>query len=236
MSARDTVLGKNIRRRCGCLPQTMRRSAVADRLESTPTGVIPGRAKLPKAGQVDLFCAMAEQFGATLTRVSDYKAVAAEVTTYLRSRNLPAEIRMGADKRLKKAGWETEKNLEIRHGASDGGDLSGVSHAMAGIAETGTLALASGQDNPTTINFLPEHHIVVLKASDIKGDMESVWAMLRKAQGKGEMPSGASTWLPVRPARATSSRPSCSARMGHGPCISSWSSRVIDRRLTFRDF
>lgn len=188
MSARDTVLGKIRASMRVPAADELRRRAVADRLESTPTGVIPGRAKLPKAGQVDLFCAMAEQFGATLTRVSDYKAVPAEVTTYLRSHNLPAEIRMGADKRLKKAGWETEKNLEIRHGASDGGDLSGVSHAMAGIAETGTLALASGQDNPTTINFLPEHHIVVLKASDIKGDMESVWAMLRKARGKGEMP------------------------------------------------
>lgn len=188
MSARETVLSKIRASMRVSASDEDRRKAVADRLESTPAGIIPGRAKLPKPKQVDLFCAMAEQFGATLVRVSDYKAVPAEVAAYLRSRNLPAEIRMGADKRLKKAGWETEKNLEIRHGASDGGDLSGVSHAMAGIAETGTLALASGQDNPTTINFLPEHHIVVLKASDIKGDMESVWAALRKAQGKGEMP------------------------------------------------
>lgn len=188
MSARDTVLGKIRASMRVPASDEARRKTVADRLESTPTGVIPARAKLPKAGQVDLFCAMAEQFGATLARVSDYKSVPAEVATYLRARNLPAEIRMGADKRLKKAGWEAEKNLEVRHGASDGGDLAGVSHAMAGIAETGTLALASGQDNPTTINFLPEHHIVVLKAGDIKGDMESVWAMLRKVQGKGEMP------------------------------------------------
>jgi L-lactate dehydrogenase complex protein LldG len=188
MSARENVLSKIRASMRVQSSDDKRREAVAARLENSPAGIIPGRAQLPKAGQVDLFCSMAEQFGATLARVSDYKAVAAEVTTYLRSHNLPAEIRMGADKRLKKAGWETEKNLEIRHGASDGGDLAGVSHAMAGIAETGTLALASGQDNPTTINFLPEHHIVVLKAGDIKGDMESVWAMLRKAQGKGEMP------------------------------------------------
>jgi len=131
---------------------------------------------------------MASQFGATVTRVSDYGQVPAEVSTYLRARNLPSAIRIGADKRLKKAGWASEKNLEVRHGASDGGDLAGVSHAMAGIAETGTLALLSGPDNPTTINFLPEHHIVVLKAGDITGDMESVWAMLRKTRGKGEMP------------------------------------------------
>jgi hypothetical protein len=76
MSARDTVLGKIRASMRVPAADEVRRSAVADRLESTPTGVIPGRAKLPKAGQVDLFCAMAEQFGATLTRVSDYKAVA----------------------------------------------------------------------------------------------------------------------------------------------------------------
>ena len=131
---------------------------------------------------------MAAQFGASVARVNDYREVAAEVSAYLRAHNLPAEIRIGADPRLKDAGWDLEKNLELRHGASDGGDLAGVSHAMAGIAETGTLALLSGPDNPTTINFLPEHHIVVLKESDIKGDMESVWAMLREQKGKGVMP------------------------------------------------
>lgn len=188
MSARETVLGK-VRasiRISGA--DEARRKAVADRLTETPTGVIPARAKLPKPGQLELFCTMASQFGATVARVSDYKQIPAEVSGYLRARNLPSEIRMGADKRLKKAGWVSEKTLEVRQGASDGGDLTGVSHAMTGIAETGTLALLSGHDNPTTINFLPEHHIVVLKAADVKGDMESVWAMLRKQQGKGVMP------------------------------------------------
>lgn len=188
MSARDSILGK-IRASMGSpASNDDRRQAVLDRLADTPTGIIPGRAKLPKAEQVELFCEMAEQFGATLARVSTYGEVAGEVSGYLRARNLPAAIRMGADERLKTAGWETEKNLELRHGLSDGGDLAGVSHATAGIAETGTVAMMSGQDNPTTINFLPEHHIVVIKAADIKGDMESVWAMVREKQGKGEMP------------------------------------------------
>ena len=188
MSARDSMLSK-IRATMGNpASEADRRRAVTDRLEAAPKGIIPGRAQLPEAEQVELFCTMAEQFGATLARVSDYGDVASEVSGYLRARNLPAAIRMGADTRLQKAGWETEKNLEVRHGVSDGGDLAGVSHATAGIAETGTVAMMSGQDNPTTINFLPEHHIVVIKASDIRGDMESVWAMVRENKGKGEMP------------------------------------------------
>ncbi|MGJ8572575.1 MAG: LutC/YkgG family protein [Hoeflea sp.] len=188
MSARDSVLGK-IRASMGSpASDANRRKAVMNRLEEAPRGIIPGRAQLPEAEQVELFCTMAEQFGATLARVSDYGDVAAEVSGYLRAHNLPAAIRMGADMRLQTAGWETEKNLEVRDGPSDGGDLAGVSHATAGIAETGTVAMMSGQDNPTTINFLPEHHIIVIKAADIKGDMESVWSMVREKQGKGEMP------------------------------------------------
>jgi hypothetical protein len=50
-----------------------------------------------------------------------------------------------------------------------------VSHAEAGIAETGTLVLISGHENPTTLNFLPDNHIVVLSASDIVGDLEQIW-------------------------------------------------------------
>lgn len=188
MSARDTMLSK-IRATMGSpASDADRRRTVTDRLATAPKGIIPARAQLPEAEKVDLFCTMAEQFGATLARVNDYGDVASEVSGYLRARNLPAAIRRGADARLDKAGWETEKNLEIRHGASDGADLAGVSHATAGIAETGTVAMMSGDDNPTTINFLPEHHIVVLKAADIRGDMESVWAMVRENKGKGEMP------------------------------------------------
>lgn len=188
MSTRGSVLAR-IRSAIGVSgTDADRQAAVSARLADAPKGIIPDRAKLPRASQIELFCTMAEQASATMTRVGGYRDVPEEVSAYLRAHNLPAEIRMGADSRLGKAGWGSHKNLQVRRGASDGHDLTGISHATAGIAETGTVALISGPDNPTTINFLPEHHIVVLKASDIKGDLESVWAMLRKKQGKGEMP------------------------------------------------
>ena len=60
--------------------------------------------------------------------------------------------------------------------------------AFAGIAETGTLALVSGPANPTTLNFLPDNHIVVLRKEDVVADYESVFAMLRTAYGKGGAP------------------------------------------------
>ena len=165
-----------------------RNATVNARLADAPKGIVPTRGQLPKPEQVDLFEKMAITFNASVARVADYAQVSGEVVSYLRGHNLPASVRIGDDSRLKQAGWDKEKTLDLKHGFSDGNDLAGVSHALSGIAETGTLALESGPDNPTTINFLPEHHIVVIKADDIRGDMEAVWEMLRAKHGKGQMP------------------------------------------------
>ncbi|MAY61076.1 MAG: lactate utilization protein [Rhizobiales bacterium] len=188
MSARDSILTKIRQVNVAGSDDTARKQAVAARLSDSPRGIVPARGQLPDSERRALFEAMAQKFAATISSVADYSDIPRAVSGYLREHNLPADIRIGDDERLAKAGWDKERTLEIRHGASDGGDMTAVSHALAGIAETGTVALASGTDNPTTLNFLPEHHIVVLKASDIDGDLESIWDRLREKFGKGQMP------------------------------------------------
>ncbi len=183
--ARSTVLRKIRAAMHVTGSEPARTETVAARLADHPTGIVPMRGQLPRDARIALFETMATTFNATVTRITGYREAPAVVAGYLRERNLPAAIRMGADPHLAEAGFDTEKTLEIRHGASDGQDLSGVSHAFAGIAETGTLALLSGPDNPTTINFLPEHHIVLVHADDIAGDLESVFAKLRASGGQG---------------------------------------------------
>ena len=56
------------------------------------------------------------------------------------------------------------------------------------VAESGTLVLTSGVDNPTTLNFLPETAIVVVDAADIAGDYETVWDRLRAETGEAPLP------------------------------------------------
>ena len=165
-----------------------RKAAVAARLKSAPNGVIPARAQLPKGQQVELFHAMADKYSATIDRVKSAKEVPAAVSAYLRSKNLPSRAAIGSDARLAAMPWKSEKHLELKVGPSDGFDETGISHAFAAIAETGTLVMTSGADNPTTLNFLPENHIVVLQASQVMGDLESVMAQVRKTYGKGVMP------------------------------------------------
>lgn len=190
MTARDAILGK-IRSAAtsrGGASDDARRETVAARLASAPKGVIPARGQLPDAERVAMFCTMAEKFAATVSRVASADDVPEAVAGYLRARNLPASLRMGGDPRLTALPWERVPAVQLRSGPSDGNDEAGLSHAFAGIAETGTLLLHSGPDNPTTINFLPEHHIVVVDAADVAGDLETALERVRDIFGKGEMP------------------------------------------------
>lgn len=188
MSARDNVL-KKVRASLGAAPgDSTRARIVAERLAEAPAGVVPERGHLPQKERVALFCRMAEKVSATTERVKKPADVPKAVSAYLRSKNLPASVRMGADKRLAAMPWSAAKSLEVKTGRADPEDEVGVSHALAGVAETGTVTLYSGTDNPTTVNFLPEHHIVVVDAKDIAGDLETVLSWLRKSFGKGKMP------------------------------------------------
>jgi L-lactate dehydrogenase complex protein LldG len=183
MTARDEVFA-NIRRSLHVSgAEAPRRAAVADRLARAPSGVIPARGK----GGVATFKAEAERAAATLAEVASAGDVPEAIASYLRERNLPATLRIGADPRLAGLPWGRTP-LELSHGPSDGHDLNAASVAFAGVAESGTLALASGADNPTTLNFLPDNHVVVLFAEDVVGDMESVFARLRARYGAGQAP------------------------------------------------
>jgi len=188
MSGRQAILSKVRASLAEAGDDAARRAVVEARLAKPPKGVIPARGRLPEDARVDLFETLATKFAATVERVRSPADVPKAVAAYLRAKNLPAAIRIGADRRLAAMPWDRQKALEIRNGPSDGDDEAGVSHAFGGIAETGTLVMTSGKDNPSTINFLPEHHIVVVDAADIDGDMESVLAKVRKKYGRGKMP------------------------------------------------
>jgi L-lactate dehydrogenase complex protein LldG len=97
-------------------------------------------------------------------------------------------VRTGSDAALAALPWAREPHLERLEGPSVGRDAVSVSHAFAGVAESGTLVLASGPDNPTTLNFLPDTHIVMLTADDVAGDYETVWARMRERYGAGALP------------------------------------------------
>jgi L-lactate dehydrogenase complex protein LldG len=161
---------------------------VAARLAGHPAGVVPARGQLPPVARLDLFARMVEGAAGTVERTAEPAGIPAAVAAFLRRHNLPLAVRHGDDPRLAALPWGKEPALQIRRGASDGSDLAAISHAFGAVAETGTVVLISGADNPTTLNFLPDVHIVVVSAADVAGDFETVMARLRERFGAGLLP------------------------------------------------
>lgn len=187
MSSRDAVLA-NIRRSLGVTGrEAPRRLEVETRLTQAPSGVVPRRGQGDLADRVATFIAEAERAQATVAQVPALSDVPAEAARFLRDANCPATLRMGADPRLAAMPWDATA-LDIAHGASDGHDLNAVAFAVGAIAEAGIVALVSGPDNPTTLNFLPDNAIVVVAREDVEANYEAVFARLRRRYGKNAAP------------------------------------------------
>ncbi len=187
MSARDDILA-NIRRSLGVSgTDAPRRASVEARLAAHKRGIAPQRGQGDLAGRLAMFIEQAQAVATSIARVSNIADAPAQIAAFLHEHDLPARVIMGEDARLRDLPWE-EAGVAVSYGRSFGDDLNSVSFAEAGIAETGTLAFVSGAHNPTTLNFLPDNHIVILRAIDIEADYEAVWARLRDRFGAGLMP------------------------------------------------
>jgi L-lactate dehydrogenase complex protein LldG len=188
-TSRDRVLG-DVRKALGRKGprEEAETQALLDRLEAHAPGTIPERAQKPTREQLRLFIQMAREAQASVEEIKTLRAVPGAVADFLAAHNLPAEIVAAPDPALQDVAWESRETLQVRSGAAEPDDQTSVTGAFAGVAETGTLVLASGPDTPTTLNFMPDNHIVVLRASQIVGDYEAVWARLREhaaADGAG---------------------------------------------------
>ncbi len=165
------------------------RAAIDSRLTNPQRNLIPARAQVDHAAQVELFLEYLGAADGTFTRVAAEADAPKALSEYLSSQNLPQRVAMAPDAWLEGLPWkEGAPLLERRAGPAQPEDQVGVTGALAGIAETGTLMLISGPDSPSTLTMLPETHVVVLRASQIIGAMEDGWDALRKRGRKGNMP------------------------------------------------
>jgi L-lactate dehydrogenase complex protein LldG len=167
-------------------------AARADELEARirqhAPGIVPKRGQRDRRGRIELFVEMVEFSAATLTRLRSTDEVPDAVADYLARQNLPAVLRLSPDKRVTDLPWAKRPVLILKRGRSNGEDLVSLTPAFAGVAETGTLAMVSGPETPTTLNFLPETHIALIEADQVVGSYEEVWALLRRRYGEGIMP------------------------------------------------
>lgn len=115
----------------------------------------------------------------SVVRLQSENEVVSAVDWYLKDNDINGDVSVAPA--LEHLDW----NDDVRFGAASGIELASVTNAFAAVAETGSIALASGAQTPATLNFLPENHIVVLYESQIVEHLEDVWTQMR---GVHELP------------------------------------------------
>jgi L-lactate dehydrogenase complex protein LldG len=155
-----------------------------------PAPIVPQRGQQKDRALVDLFKKQVEAAAATFVEVARAEDVPAAVAEYLRGRNLPPSVRLSPDPRVNALDWKSQPLLETSTGVSDGRDTTSVTPVLAGVAETGTLMVHSGDATPNTLHFLPETHVAVVYADELVGTYEEGWNALRAKQG-GDLSNGA---------------------------------------------
>lgn len=187
-SARSTIL----RRIRGSLDvkagDDARMRAAQERIGAHARQLIPDRAKGTARDHASLFRSFLEGQLATVIEVDEARALPAAILTHLKANGLRPSLRLGGDARLKAMPWAETAGLETLHGAGAPDDANGLSFALCGIAETGTLVIAAGADNPVTLAFLPTTHIIVVERAAIVGSYEEAIDHVRQAFGPTSMP------------------------------------------------
>ncbi len=113
---------------------------------------------------------------ATVASIDRVHTLPETIAQYMQRHKLPSELIMADDAELRQLSW---KGITTYCGLNDGRHPVSLTPAYCGIAETGTLVLLSSVSSPTTLNFLSDHHIVLLPKQHIVRYIEDVWKRLR---------------------------------------------------------
>lgn len=127
---------------------------------------------------VDLFIEKAQESLAIVEQISSLKEIPCKMDSHLRENDKEATIvRVSNDL---KTLWENTSNIIFKTGAAEKSDKISITSSFCGVAETGTLVLLSSKESPTTLNFLPEIHVVLLAINQIVPYYEDAIQLIRE--------------------------------------------------------
>ena len=115
--------------------------------------------------------ATSETVTATVEEISSLEKLPQAVARYLTEMNLPKRIALQPRELLTSLDWADLETV----GWAMPDEPAAVTFADAGIAETGSLVFQTAPDAPVLLNFLPLHHLAVIRKSSIKRYMEEIF-------------------------------------------------------------
>lgn len=147
------------------------------RVRHPHANTIPLRAQLQQPQLGALFDEMVLASQATIAHVPSLDVLPEAVAAWRGEQGIAGELVVAPASPLGDLPWG---DAAPARRLVQSGDAVTVSSAAVGVAETGTLLLCSGPENPVSANFLPENQVVVVRAADLVGAPEDAWARLRE--------------------------------------------------------
>jgi L-lactate dehydrogenase complex protein LldG len=157
-----------------------KRDELSARISSPQRNLVPEFTKKEGRERLELFTAKAEAQGTTIKCVKSPQEALDEVRDFLRQNNLPARVVRSPSSELNDLGLESAADLEVRQGSATESDITSVTPAFGAVAETGTVVTSSGKETPSTLNFVPENHIAIIRERDLMSSYEDSWDKLRE--------------------------------------------------------
>lgn len=157
-------------------------TVTATGLEARSQALAPHTQPLIEGPLVERFIEKHEALSGTVERIGSWGEMPAAVIRFIDIHQLPPQVVISGGF-PKEAHWPASIEVEEREARGD--DTTAVTGALAGVAETGTLVMASSKRTPSTLNYLPEYHIVVLLEKSIVTHLEEG---LRHPSLKGSSP------------------------------------------------
>lgn len=168
MNARETVLGA-VKAALG--GREVDAAGVAAEAHALLDDLDAIRPALMADEPVEAFIARATSpklIGTSVERIPDVAAFPDAVRRYLAAQNLPESVALQPTPNLERLDWS---GFTLRTTMAPD-ERAGVGMARWGVAETGSLVFHSGPDTPILFNFLPLHHVVLVRAGAILRHLE----------------------------------------------------------------
>jgi L-lactate dehydrogenase complex protein LldG len=142
-----------------------------------PVAPLVGSAPRPSfAGDaVERFAAKMLEKSATLVRIGSLAEVGGEVDRFVRAQG--AARRLCVAQALQGIAWPQDLDVQYRVALQE--DETSVTPCFAAVAESGGIVTLSGPGTPSTLNFVPDNHIVIVHASQVVRHFEDMWALWR---------------------------------------------------------
>jgi L-lactate utilization protein LutC len=127
---------------------------------------------------VSRFVAKLESVAGTVDRVGSADSIVSAVTAYLQNHDISLNLVMARSNLLDTLAWPDDYEVEQRKATDK--DVTVLTEAYAGVAETGSLVLLSSANSPTSLNFLPDNCRCIVRRENLVSHIEDVWQRLRR--------------------------------------------------------